>query len=92
MADRKALIERRPRRYGGPAGRKERILGQVAGHEINLEIEDVLDKKNKNNGLVLDLLQDCSKNWSLNSGFMVLWLSIKDVMVIKSFKPQTITN
>ena len=23
-----------------------RIIGQVAGHEINLEIEDVLDKKN----------------------------------------------
>ena len=26
-----------------------RIIGQVAGHEINLEIEDVLDK-NKNKG------------------------------------------
>ena len=24
-----------------------RIIGQVAGHEINLEIEDVLDKINK---------------------------------------------
>ena len=23
-----------------------RIIGQVAGHEITLEIEDVLDKKN----------------------------------------------
>ena len=43
MADRKALIGQRPRQYGGPAGRKERKIGQVAGHEINLEIEGVQD-------------------------------------------------
>ena len=35
----------RPRRMEGlRAGR--RIIGEVAGHEIHLEIEDVQDKKN----------------------------------------------
>ena len=29
----------------GPKGAGTRIIGQMAGHEINLEIEDVLDKK-----------------------------------------------
>ena len=29
---------------GRPSGAGIRIIGQVAGHEINLEIEDVLDK------------------------------------------------
>ena len=28
-----------------PQGTGMRIIGQVAGHEINLEIKDVLDKK-----------------------------------------------
>ena len=30
-----------------PQGTGMRIIGQVAGHEIDLEIEDVLDKKNE---------------------------------------------
>ena len=30
-----------------PQGTGMRIIGQVAGHEINLEIEDVLDDKIK---------------------------------------------
>ena len=30
-----------------PQGTGRRIIGQVAGHEIHLEIEDVLDKINK---------------------------------------------
>ena len=30
-----------------PQGTSMRIIGKVAGHEMNLEIEDVLDKINK---------------------------------------------
>ena len=30
-----------------PQGTGRRIIGQEAGHEIHLEIEDVLDKKQK---------------------------------------------
>ena len=36
---------------GPRAGR--RTIGQEAGHEIHLEIEDVLEQKNKNKKLVL---------------------------------------
>ena len=45
------LIGNRPRTMEGPynkhqvGDRKERIIGQNAGHEIPLEIEDVLDTK-----------------------------------------------
>ena len=33
---------------GGWKGTGRRIIGEVAGHKINLEIEDVQDKINKN--------------------------------------------
>ena len=36
-----ALIGNRPRRQERP---QRQVRGQVAGHEINLELEDVLDK------------------------------------------------
>ena len=40
------MIGNRPRRQRKvPQGAGTRIIGQLAGHEINLEIEDVLDKK-----------------------------------------------
>ena len=44
------MIKNRPRPWKVPTtppvgDRKERIIGQNAGHEIPLEIEDVLDKK-----------------------------------------------
>ena len=39
------MIGNRPRLQEGPhKGTGRRIIGQVAGHEIHLEIEDVLDK------------------------------------------------
>ena len=41
-----------------------RIIGQVAGHEINLEIEDVLDKINKTG---MDRFQDCCKAKATNA-------------------------
>ena len=37
---------------GSPKGTGMRIIGQVAGHEINLEIEDVLDKKNASSVII----------------------------------------
>ena len=39
-----ALIGNRPRRQRKAPGAGTRTIGQGAGHEINLEIEDVLDK------------------------------------------------
>ena len=46
------MIGNRPRPWKFPTtppvgDRKERIIGQSARYEIPLEIEDVLDKKNK---------------------------------------------
>ena len=39
-----ALIGNRPRRQRRPPEAGTKIIGQVAGHEIHFEIEDVLDK------------------------------------------------
>ena len=49
------MIGNRPRPWKVPTtppvgDRKERIIGQNAGHEIPLEIEDVLDKKRRKKG------------------------------------------
>ena len=41
------MIGNRPRRQEGPSGERKEDIGQVAGHEIHLEIEDVLDKKER---------------------------------------------
>ena len=50
------MIGNRPRRQRKVLqGTVTRIIGQVAGHEINFEIEDVLDKIKNKNRLLLEL-------------------------------------
>ena len=59
------MIENRPRPWKVPTtppvgDRKERIIGQNAGHEIPLEIEDVLDKKKICDFFLLDFFKFCT--------------------------------
>ena len=53
MADHKALIGRGQDDRKVPQGTGRRIIGQVAGHKIHLEIEDVLDKIKINKSQIL---------------------------------------